>query len=189
MSWSVAKWASTLLLSCALTQPAFAQDNETPAEQPDANTKVGVQQDAPSPTDGPVDEAYGAFQRGMYLTALALALPRAKNDDPAAQTLIAELYANGFGVGRNLERAASWYEIAAKNGGGHAAFQLGLMYQSGEAVTQDRQKAAELIKKKPPKRACRKPNIIWRNCTLRGVSFRPIFPMRFNCSMRPRPPA
>ena len=35
------------------------------------------------------DDAYGAFQRGYYLTALALALPRAEKADPAAQTLIA----------------------------------------------------------------------------------------------------
>src|SRR5262245_49632997 len=49
-----------------------------------------------------VDQAYGAFQRGYFLTALALALPRAEAADPAAQTLIAELYAQGLGVGQNL---------------------------------------------------------------------------------------
>ena len=47
------------------------------------------------------DDAYGAFQRGYYLTALSLALPRAEKADPAAQTLIAEIYAK---AGRGAER-------------------------------------------------------------------------------------
>ena len=40
----------------------------------------------------PPDEAFGAFQRGYYLTALSLALPRAEKGDGAAQTLIGEIY-------------------------------------------------------------------------------------------------
>ena len=51
----------------------------------------------------PKDDAYGAFQRGYYLTALSLALPRAEDGDTAAQTLIAEIYAKGLGVAQNLE--------------------------------------------------------------------------------------
>lgn len=38
------------------------------------------------------DLAFGAFQRGRYLTAFELALPRANLGDPAAQTLIAEVF-------------------------------------------------------------------------------------------------
>ena len=48
-----------------------------------------------------VDAAYGAFQRGFYLTALSLALPRAETGDKAAQTLIGEIYSKGLGVAEN----------------------------------------------------------------------------------------
>ena len=64
----------------------------------------------------PVDDAYGAFQRGYYLTALELALPRAEQGDAAAQTLIAELYAKGLGVAQNDQRAAGWYQLASNGG-------------------------------------------------------------------------
>jgi uncharacterized protein len=92
-----------------------------------------------------VDEAYGAFQRGYYLTALELALPRAEKQDAKAQTLIAEIYAQGLGVPESQERALSWYSLASKNGDGVATFELALMYQNGRGVTKDRQKAAELF--------------------------------------------
>src|SRR5690606_20276350 len=64
----------------------------------------------------PVDLAFGAFQRGYFLTALELALPRAEEGDAAAQTLIAELYAKGLGVSQNDQRAAGWYQLASNNG-------------------------------------------------------------------------
>lgn len=93
-----------------------------------------------------VDDAYGAYQRGYFLTALALALPRAEQKDAAAQTLIAELYANGLGVGQNLATASSWYAIASQNGEANASFQLGLMYQEGRGVPRNRQRAADLFR-------------------------------------------
>jgi len=91
------------------------------------------------------DDAYGAFQRGYYLTALALALPRAQQADPAAQTLIAEIYAKGLGVAENVARASSWYSIAAKNGDRMAAFELGLLYLDGDGVPKNHKRAAELF--------------------------------------------
>src|SRR5690606_15273070 len=93
------------------------------------------------------DYAFGAFQRGYFLTALALALPRAENGDAAAQTLIAELYAQGLGVAQNLERAAGWYQLAARNGDRLATFALGLLYQDGRGVPKDRERAADLFTK------------------------------------------
>ena len=39
----------------------------------------------------PPDYAYGAFQRGFFLTAFSLALERAKKGDAPAQTLLGEL--------------------------------------------------------------------------------------------------
>ena len=56
-----------------------------------------------------IDEAawlpFGAFQRGQYLKAMELALPRAQLGDPAAQTLLAELFASGFIFEREMRFA------------------------------------------------------------------------------------
>lgn len=93
-----------------------------------------------------VDQAYGAFQRGYFLTALDLALPRAEKGDAPAQTLIAEIYSKGLGVPENLSSAASWYSLASKNGDALATFELAMMYQDGRGVTKDRKRAADLFK-------------------------------------------
>ena len=94
----------------------------------------------------PTDYAYGAYQRGYFLTALELALPRAEQGDAAAQTLIAELYARGLGVAQSLERAAGWYQLASNNGDRLATFELGMLYQDGAGVPRNRQRAAELFR-------------------------------------------
>src|SRR6266851_6231016 len=45
------------------------------------------------------DLAYGAFQRGFYMTAFATATRRVEEkNDVKAMTLLGELYANGFGI-------------------------------------------------------------------------------------------
>ena len=74
-----------------------------------------------------IDEAYGAFQRGLYITARNLALPRANSGDAAAQALLAEIYARGLGVARDVETAAFWYEKAAEQGVPEAQFQYALL--------------------------------------------------------------
>jgi TPR repeat protein len=91
----------------------------------------------------PVDEAYGAFQRGYYLTAFERALPRAEKGDAAAQTLIGEIYAQGLGIGQDDEKAAGWYSLASRNGDRLATFALALYYQQGIGVPKDRARAAE----------------------------------------------
>jgi TPR repeat protein len=93
------------------------------------------------------DEAYGAYQRGYFLTALALALPRAEKGDAAAQTLIGTIYADGLGVRENLATASSWYSLASKNGDMLATFELAMLYQDGSGVPQNRERAAELFTK------------------------------------------
>lgn len=94
-----------------------------------------------------VDAAYGAYQRGYYLTALEFALPRAEKGDRAAQTLIGEIYADGLGVAQDKTKAATWYEAASRNGDPLATFALAMMYQQGDGVTKDRQKAADLFQR------------------------------------------
>lgn len=93
-----------------------------------------------------VDPAYGAYQRGFFLTALNLALPRAEKGDQHAQTLIAEIYSKGLGVPEDMAAAASWYGMASQNGDALATFELGMLYQEGSGVTKDRKRAAELFR-------------------------------------------
>jgi len=102
--------------------------------------------DAKTPADATV-RAFGAFQRGYYLTAMELALPRAQLGDPAAQTLLAELFAAGLGVPRSMNDAAFWYKQAAESGDASAQFKYGLMLLEGKDVKADRAKAEELMKK------------------------------------------
>lgn len=143
----IARIMQSLILSGACVvvgaHPSVAQDAS--AEQ-QAREAAEIARSVLGPKR-PIDEAYGAFQTGYYLTALQLALPRAQNDDAAAQTLIAELYANGLGVAQSYARASSWYALADKNGDLNATFQLALLYQNGLGVPKNRQKAAELTKK------------------------------------------
>ena len=78
-----------------------------------------------------IDFAYGAYQRGFYLTALQLATQEALNGDHAAQALLGILYQNGAAVPRDLQKAREWYEIASNNGNPQATYQLGLFYSEG----------------------------------------------------------
>lgn len=91
------------------------------------------------------DAAYGAFQRGLYITALNLAMPRAESGDPAAQTLVAEIYARGLGVRRDVKEAAKWYAKAAEQGVPEAQFQFALMLIDGRFVEQDSKRALHLM--------------------------------------------
>lgn len=95
--------------------------------------------------DKPEDEAFGAFQRGLYLTALNLALPRAEKGDPAAQLLAAEIYARGMGVPVNPVEAARWYGRAAEQGVTEAQFRYGAMLLQGKHIPRDKAKAEKLM--------------------------------------------
>lgn len=92
------------------------------------------------------DDAFGAFQRGYYLTALKLARPRAEAGDAAAQVLMAEILARGLGVPRNPEEAAKWYAKAAEQGVAEAQMQYALMLLDGKLVKRDRDKAFSLMR-------------------------------------------
>ncbi|WP_425351248.1 tetratricopeptide repeat protein [Hoeflea marina] len=91
--------------------------------------------------------AYGAFQRGYYLTAMDLALGRAQLGDPVAQTLVAELFAEGLGVARDMDDAAFWYKQAAEAGDAAAQFKYAIMLLEGKYVPRDSARSAELMTK------------------------------------------
>ncbi len=99
------------------------------------------------PFTGKIDDAYGAFQRGRYLTAMELALPRAQLGDPAAQTLVAEILDRGLGVKRNRDQAMFWYEQAANGGDPTGMFKYAVLLMEHSRSKDDRKKADELMKK------------------------------------------
>lgn len=102
---------------------------------------------AEKPYTGVVDEAYGAFQRGYYLTAFQKALPKAQLGDPVAQTMIAELLSQGLGVRRDPKNAAFWYGKAAEGGDATSMFKYALELMEGQDVPRDRKAADEWMRK------------------------------------------
>jgi len=137
---------ATGLFSCFLMAGGFAQATEQGSDDGinhPLNEQV-LQKRLSGEVDGdkkPIlpDLAYAAFQRGQYLTAFELALPRARNGDAAAQTLIAELYEKGLGIRRDKKEAAEWYGIAARSGNREAQFAYALKLLEGKHVPKDTQ--------------------------------------------------
>ena len=89
---------------------------------------------APAP-----DLAYGAYQRGLYVTALREATARLERNpaDAAAMTLLGELHNQGLGVAPDPAKAAEWYRLAARHGDGHALYALGTMAVEGRGMARD----------------------------------------------------
>ncbi len=131
-----------LLVSLAMpAMPAFAQkpDGDRPgAPQVEDVLPRRFGQRAPDP-------AFGAYQRGLYVTARELAEPRAELGDKAAQTLLAEIYSQGLGVRRDEAEAAKWYSRAAERGVAEAQFQYAMMLLDGRGVKKDPQQSFALM--------------------------------------------
>ncbi|AQX31360.1 tetratricopeptide repeat protein [Bartonella schoenbuchensis] len=96
---------------------------------------------------GQYDEAYDYYMQGNYLKAFHEALKRAEYNDPAAQTLIGQMYMEGYAVPLDGERAALWFGSAAKHGDPQAQLRYGLMLFSGTFVTKDKERGIEFVQK------------------------------------------
>jgi len=99
----------------------------------------------PAKPAAPIDSAFGAYQRGHFLTALKEANELAAKNDPQAITLIAELYANGLGVGRDDAKAAEYYQRAADLGDPQAMFALAIFRFMGRGGPQDQAAGVKLF--------------------------------------------
>lgn len=130
------------LLLALLACEAVAAEDAEPAKEP-AGSETGVDQERFG--GPPADAAYGAYQRGLYMTALNLAMPRAEAGNAAAQTLVAEILSRGLGVKRDEATAAKWYQLAAEQGVPEAQFQYALMLIDGRFVEKDPQGAYALM--------------------------------------------
>ena len=127
------------------TKPLEGPELDGPILPLDRKTPTPRLTDESAPDPG-ADLAFGAYQRGYYLTALQLALPRAESGDPAAQTLIATLYDRGLGVPRDMEKAAEWYRFAADAGNREGQFAYANMLLRGGGVEADKEAGAEYMK-------------------------------------------
>src|SRR6185312_4730942 len=109
---------------------------------PAADSKAGTQ----APDNPNADLVYGAYQRGLYKTAFDLAMKRAQeNKDPAAMTMLGELYANSLGIKRDYGKAIEWYQHAADLGDREAMFALAMLRISGHGGSPDRAVAVKLL--------------------------------------------
>lgn len=147
MNKSVLSAGLLMVAVCFAVPPSFAQEN--PFEPAPEGVEVPDGKD-PAPSrfgEKSADEAYGAFQRGYYITARNLALPRAEKGDAAAQTLLAEIYSRGLGVPSDAEIAGVWYEKAAAQGIPEAQFQYALiLLERGDADSVPREESIRLMK-------------------------------------------
>jgi uncharacterized protein len=97
-------------------------------------------------TTFPPDYAYGAFQRGWFLTAFGLALEDAKQGKASAQTLLGVLLSRGLGVKQDVAAAADWFGLAGSGGDREALYALGQLYLDGQGVEKDPAKAADFFR-------------------------------------------
>lgn len=112
--------------------------------------KQSQDQDAPSQqvlTPIP-DLAYGAYQRGQFLTALKLALERLKADpkDASAMTLLGILSEQGIGTPRDLSKAVGWYRSGHENGDVNSTFAYAMALIKGEGITKDQAQGTALLR-------------------------------------------
>lgn len=137
--------ARALPLLALLSLPLLA----APAPAADGGRIEGPQASRVDPGrfgERPADPAYGAYQRGLYVTARMLAGPRAESGDSAAQTLLGEIYLHGLGVARDEKKAAGWYAKAAAQGVIAAQFQYAMLLMDGRGVDKDEARAFDLMK-------------------------------------------
>ncbi|CAM4193509.1 tetratricopeptide repeat protein [Pseudoalteromonas byunsanensis] len=57
---------------------------------------------------------------------------------------LAKMYQGGYGVSKDIHKAAKLFQDAVNTGVADAMFSLAVMYENGEGVKQDKQKAVEL---------------------------------------------
>jgi len=135
------------------TIPAVPSDVESQIGDDD-NSSQKTSRVAPQPAekkgrvlDQDAWAAFGAYQRGEYLVAMELALPRAQNGDAAAQTLLGELFSEGIGVGRNMDDAIFWYELGAENDDPSALYKMALLLTDGRYIEKDEARAREYMRR------------------------------------------
>ena len=78
--------------------------------------------------------ALNEYKNKNYDKAFQILHSLAKSGDSRAQSDIAGMYFNGWGVKTDYKKAFFWYEMASKNGNTYAQYKLGDMYWNGFGV-------------------------------------------------------
>lgn len=76
-----------------------------------------------------------------YASAMSWFRKAAGQGDALAYSAIGDLYANGYGVDRNEDKAMEYYRKAAAAGDAGACLRLGRLYEQGKEVKADRPQA------------------------------------------------
>jgi TPR repeat protein len=141
--------AQVSLSPSAQTKPAQQPviKKKPPAKKPGTEKPKPASPPAPpSTTDNDLDLAYGAYQRGYFLTAFREATKRAgESNDSKAMTLLGELYADGLGVPASDQKAVEWYRLAADRGDPNAMFALAMFNIGSRGGLHDRAAASALL--------------------------------------------
>ena len=131
--------AALLILPAATAAPQATMPSFGPPSDPVGG--VPASRAPAASADAGADAAFGAYQRGFYITALREAMDRvsANPHDAAAMTLIGEIYRDGYAVKQDTGEASHWYRLASGLGDREAAFELGAMLLNGApGVAKDR---------------------------------------------------
>ncbi len=144
------RWSAAALATAVLLAPLCVAAQTAPQDPPAVASPQQPAIAAPAPLTvqpATVDLAFGAYQRGLFLTAFREATQRIATDpgDAAAMTLLGELYARGLGVAQDWVKAADWYRLAAARGDPQAAYSLGMILLDGRTATRDQTAARRLL--------------------------------------------
>ena len=149
VAWVVAAFTGAMSLAAPMPVSAAQTPGTMPASPPKTARPAAAPKAAPNVTDPKLDLAYGAYQRGLYVTAFREATARLDRDssDVAAMTLLGELYNQGLGVAPSGKAAAEWYRLAAQRGEPHAMASLGMMAADGRGMAKDPAQARTWLEK------------------------------------------
>ena len=86
---------------------------------------------------GDYEDAWAAYERKDYATALKKWQSAAQQGNRDAQLFIGMMYSEGLGVIQDYKEAVRWFLLAAKQGLAKAQYKLALMYDKGQGVPQD----------------------------------------------------
>jgi TPR repeat protein len=90
---------------------------------------------------GLLEEGASAFGRKDFPAAFTLFKRAAENGDDIAQGNVAQMYAEGIGVAKDVKRALFWYQKASQQGNDIAQYSLARMYGEGTLLPRDDRRA------------------------------------------------
>ena len=85
-------------------------------------------------------------KKNSYLTDYQRYIYAAQDGDPEAQFRIGICYSTGNGIGKDMKKAAYWWQLGATQEDPSCQYELGLCYLKGNGVSQNNSKGAALIK-------------------------------------------